>query len=757
MLKPEDILLTDAVPAEVPYVAGIMTLSPSTPNSHVAILARSYFIPFVYLADDELRDRAQSLVGRQVAVTAFPGYPRVTIRLLDVSNVDPVLREEIVESKIPEPLAITPKARFGAYTAPTETLVPSDVKYFGGKAANFGFLRRQIPTNSPEAIAISFDLWDDFMAQTNATGVSLRDRISARLNQFTYPPNMGALMDELETIRDWVENTTTFTSGQQEAIIAALLDRFDPQVKIRFRSSTNVEDAENFTGAGLYDSYSGCLADDQDSDPTGPSFCDSTENNERGVFRAIRKVYASFYNDNAVLERMRHDVDESKVGMAILVHYSAPDPSEMANGVATINYTRNGTGVRYEGKMATQEGAVSVTNPDGSAVPEITTISRFGASPSASVQQHSSLVPFGAKVLAFPSEYYSFGDLFEQVAKAFQAYYPTKSNYTLDFEYKKLEPGILQVKQVRELPSADPNTKTPTYLLNEPSEWRVFQGEYGTVFGNHRLKAKFHLTTADLKLTTNAIKQSVFGDSVVEYLHDGELRILAGAPSTFSNGMYTVGPSDPWGTPLMDSWTITSSNNHQRVSLVTILRTTAAADESPLMTLGDARLEYRSVYSNAVPILEFNGQTNWVNEESVWLTKMESTNAQSILQTRTVPRDKGAEITTSFYWPQPPSGATAGYTAPLAAWRETRIEGLTTDPLVLRGYYSQTYRPEHHNFSENFLFEPALEPGMSRSILDELLAKDIRQIYVFWGGNEMQTSVYVAGVDGVFRPSKDGK
>ena len=40
-LKPDDILLTDAVPAEIPYVAGILTLAPSTPNSHVAILARS--------------------------------------------------------------------------------------------------------------------------------------------------------------------------------------------------------------------------------------------------------------------------------------------------------------------------------------------------------------------------------------------------------------------------------------------------------------------------------------------------------------------------------------------------------------------------------------------------------------------------------------------------------------------------------------------------------------------------------------------
>src|SRR5690606_20215719 len=45
-LLPGDILLTDGVPAEVPLVAGILSLVPSTPNSHVAILCNTYNIPF---------------------------------------------------------------------------------------------------------------------------------------------------------------------------------------------------------------------------------------------------------------------------------------------------------------------------------------------------------------------------------------------------------------------------------------------------------------------------------------------------------------------------------------------------------------------------------------------------------------------------------------------------------------------------------------------------------------------------------------
>jgi hypothetical protein len=750
-LKPSDILLTDAIPAELPYVAGILTLAPSTPNSHVAILARSYGVPFVYLAEPELRAQALAYTNRDIALTAFPGYSQVAIRLLDLSATDPALREELVDSKRPEPLNITPKARFGAYSAPTENLVPADIKFFGGKAANFGFLRRQLPTNSPPAIAISFDLWDDFMSQTNGAGKTLRDQIAERLGKYSYPPNITALADELEVIRDLIEDTTSFTTEQQQQIAAALLGKFDPQTRIRFRSSTNVEDAENFTGAGLYDSYSGCLADDQDSDTTGPSLCDPAENNERGVFRAIRKVYASFYNLNAVLERMRHNIDETKIGMAILVHYSSPDEFELANGVATVTYTKAGASHSYEGKMVTQKGAVSVTNPDGSALPEVLALSRFGFDPFFSIKEWSSLMPLGASVLTFDSEYEGFANLFAKTAIAFNDYYTNKTRFTLDFEYKKLVPGVLHVKQVREIPSADPDMTTTTYVLNEPRDWWIFQGEFGNVFANHRLKSKLHLATRDAKLTTNAIAQTIYGPITFEYIDSGGIRTLAGTPNTFSNATHSIGQSDGLGTELSDSWTLATSNGAVQLSLTTKIRTRARPAESPIITLADAQLQLGAHYSRPMPIVENGRETNSVIEGVVLLTTRLGTNSQSMEVTRILPAKAGAAISTTFYWPPPPAGPTAGYTAPLMAWKETRIEGLTTEPIVLRGYYSQTYRPHHHNFSEDFIFEPALEAGISPTILDELRAKNIRYIYVFWGGQEFGDAIWVAGEDGNFR------
>jgi hypothetical protein len=76
-LKPTDVLLTDGVPAEVPFLAGVLTLTPATPNSHVAILARNQRIPFAWIVRESERTRIQALVGREV-LDACVEYGRIS-------------------------------------------------------------------------------------------------------------------------------------------------------------------------------------------------------------------------------------------------------------------------------------------------------------------------------------------------------------------------------------------------------------------------------------------------------------------------------------------------------------------------------------------------------------------------------------------------------------------------------------------------------------------------------------------------------
>ena len=139
---------------------------------------------------------------------------------------------------------------------------------------------------------------------------TLRQVITERLGGYAFPPDMASLRVDLATVRKLITGSTDFSPTQQAAILSALVQAgFDPERKIRFRSSTNVEDTDQFTGAGLYDSHSGCLADDLDADSLGPCHCEPGEPGERGIFRALRRVYAKAMKE--ILERNSEAVREA--------------------------------------------------------------------------------------------------------------------------------------------------------------------------------------------------------------------------------------------------------------------------------------------------------------------------------------------------------------------------------------------------------------------------------------------------------------
>jgi hypothetical protein len=750
-LRFTDILLTDAVPAEVPPLAGIIALTPATPNSHVALLAKSFGVPFVYFADPARREELRAWDGAEVALSAVDLFGGCDLRVTRLAApLPPELREEILKLKAPPKLNLTPKAVAGTLTRPADALRPADVKFVGGKAANFGLLRRAIPTNSPSpALAVTFDLWDAYLDQPLPGHASLRAAIAARLAPFAWPPDMNALKTALAEIREWIEDDADFTSAQRAAVLAALQDAgFAPDRKIRFRSSTNVEDTEQFSGAGLYDSFSGCLADELDGDTQGPSACDPAEPRERGVFRAMRKVYASFYNDNAYLERLRRGVDEATVGMALLVHHSTPDEIELANGVATITVNKQ-WGSRYlSGDLVTQAGAVSVTNPDTTARPErIRAQGTGGTDVQLDLVDRSALVPLGDHVLNWPAEYRQLWALLEKSARAYEAEFPAKQELLLDFEYKKVAPdGELRVKQIRELPRPDTAARVPAYLLGDTNRYVVFQGERGELLANHRLKAQLALATRSLKLVSSNLTASIFTGIGGELLAGSSPTSLAGTPPTslpaYSFHRFTDATED--------RWRLGAGADERRYALRVTVPTQVDLHSSPLRSLGEVQVELTVNYATRQPALGWEPRFTNTPSESVLLVPAQRVTAESLRQTRRFTA-KGVTVETAFYWPAPPKGASAGYTAPLQAWVETVIAGLTSEPITLRGEYSQTYLPGHHNFWESFLFDPTLEPGVPDAVRAELAAKNVRAL-IITGGFGTTDEALVWGADGTLRP-----
>lgn len=712
-LSPNDILLTDIVPAEVPFVAGIICLNAATPSSHVAILAQAYKIPFAFVADEPLRSSLMPLAGRKVIFSTARSFNYGNTPVVSVVDVDgaltPAFEQEVLIYKDLPPVNIRPKETYGAFSAPVTNLVPDDSRFFGGKAANYGLLRRVIPSNSPVALAFSMDLWDVFMDQTLSGGASLRTEISNRLAGWTYSPtNLAAIQNILTGIRTLIRNTASFNATQKVAILTAV-SSFPPDHNIRFRSSSNAEDSESFTAAGLLDSYSGCIADDTDGDTSGPSACDSTEMNERGVFRAIQRVYSSFYNDNAYLERLRHGINEAEVGVGVLVHQSFPDATEVANGVATARVyidpaPFNRTNVVIQ--LVSQPGAASVTNPSDDAQAEVagTQMIAFQGTTNyyfSGFAAHSSLLPQGITALG-PADCEAFSRLLFDLSVGYHAMFPGKDSFTLDFEYKKLTNGSLTIKQVREIPPTYVTNVVP-YLVSDPSEVSLFQGESGDATVNHHLKLRGTFRTKTIQLTASNLAQHFFTAMHFEYYSNGAIGRFDAEADALTNLVHSVE-----GNAVTD--TIPADSTHPAFLFRMEFPATVQGNVNPFVTLTTVRFERAPA-----------------DEPSVRLLRTAVVKTNSFLQTREFTgalmfdgTNRPVTVRTLYYWPDGREILANGYTASLVQFVETTISGLTATPMVLTNHFSQSYGTSHHNLIENLLFEPRIDPNVSPEQLVQL-------------------------------------
>ena len=221
-----------------------------------------------------------------------------------------------------------------------ESEVPPDARY-GGKAANMGRLQRLLDgTFAPYrevGFAIPLHYYFEFMRSNT---------ISEGGREVTYEEYLRDLMRDPEFQSDSERRFTALVEFRKRArdegtvpdeLEQRLAERIEEvfggrDVTVRFRSSSNVEDALEFNGAGLYESTSVCVLDSFDADGDGPSGCDPEQPEERKIKRALRKVWTSLWTFRAYEERSWYQIPPDDVGMGILVTRAFLD--EAANGVA---------------------------------------------------------------------------------------------------------------------------------------------------------------------------------------------------------------------------------------------------------------------------------------------------------------------------------------------------------------------------------------------------------------------------------------
>ncbi len=438
-----DLVVLDAVPNDIGVTAGVITAAFQTPLSHINVLSQNRGTPNMGLLGATTNPTLRALEGRWVELTV--GAFEWSIRAATQAEADAWWEAH-------KPAAVTVPAMDLSVTELTDDVdllnlwgdvqdiglgeaLGHAIPAFGGKASHFAaFTLMSDKVPHPKAFAIPVYWYRKFMEDNgfDAQVQALLDDPLVAANPVERDARLGALRDAMRA--------APLDPAFLDAVLGKLAADF-PGVRMRFRSSTNAEDLDGFTGAGLYTSKTG--------DPSDP---------DKPVADAIRKVWASVWTSRAFQERAYRSIDHRAVGMALLVHRSFPD--EEANGVALTANIFDPSGLEPGFYVNVQKGGTSVVKPPlGVTTDQFIYHYTFPGQPLVFLT-HSSLVPPGETVLTL-AQTYALGQALDEIHTFYMPLYgpppedPTRF-YAMDVEFKfDGDPGeepALYVKQARPHP-----------------------------------------------------------------------------------------------------------------------------------------------------------------------------------------------------------------------------------------------------------------------------------------------------------------
>ena len=413
---PRDIVIYEALPNELPRIAGIVSTVPQTPLSHVNLRAVQDGVPNAYIRDALDNNAIADLLGSYVRYTVTEnGWD---IRAATRAEVDAHhAASRPAQAQTPQRdlsvTSITPLGEIGF----------EDWTAFGVKAANVAVLEAlRFPAGTvPDGFAIPFYFYDEFMKHND-----FYTRVETMLANEDFQTGLEIQDDMLDDLRDAIKDAET-----PEWIIDALTAMhatYPEGQSLRYRSSTNNEDLPGFNGAGLYDSKT--------------QHPEETE--EDGISKSLKQVFASLWNFRAFTERDFHRIDHLAAKMGVLVHPNYSD--ELANGVAVSFDTIYGNNEWYY--VNTQVGEDLVTNPDALSVPEAIRLHRSGGS--YQVLATSNQVPTG-QLLMSNDQLAQLGRHLAVIHDHFEGLYnPAPGDpFAMEIEFKITSEDILAIRQAR--------------------------------------------------------------------------------------------------------------------------------------------------------------------------------------------------------------------------------------------------------------------------------------------------------------------
>jgi len=188
-----------------------------------------------------------------------------------------------------------------AYVIPLTELRMTDVPIVGGKNASLGEMISQLAREGvrvPGGFATTADAFRDFLSYRSEAGKSLAERIAEKLAA-TDVDDVLALTETGTTIRQWILDTPLQPRLQDEIIASyqTLVAESSSDVSFAVRSSATAEDLKEASFAGQQETYLNISGVDH-------------------LLDAIRRVFASLYNDRAISYRQRQGFKHEEVALS---------------------------------------------------------------------------------------------------------------------------------------------------------------------------------------------------------------------------------------------------------------------------------------------------------------------------------------------------------------------------------------------------------------------------------------------------------
>jgi hypothetical protein len=329
-----EILVLDEVPLQLPPVAGVITSQPSTPLSHINLLAKGWGIPNAYVKNAqalfkqydgwwvEFDAKRDGYTIKRAGVDQLREYQRRLAQRLDVMKP----RFDLTETRL---LSLSQQRARSAIA-------------FGGKSANLGeVLNARLPgIIVPGGFTIPFYYYDQFLKSNG-----LDDAIYALLNDQKFVHDPAYRRQKLVTLRAQIQHAS-FDARLREQVLRKIKLEYAGK-GLFVRSSSNSEDLPNFSGAGLYTTVPNVREPEQ-------------------LIEAIKTVWASLWNFEAYEARERAVIDHSKIFMAVLIQEGinsessgvmiTTDPFDKDNRDAVYISAKRGLGIKVvEGKKVAEQ------------------------------------------------------------------------------------------------------------------------------------------------------------------------------------------------------------------------------------------------------------------------------------------------------------------------------------------------------------------------------------------------------------------